>query len=307
MASIAKNNAFGAGAPSWNLPFPFGALTAAEIVTYGPHWLKSVDVIDRFLSHGARTSVIAALINEFRIFPHERIFTPNSTLVMMSYAMRKAGYDGWCVMKHFEYPREFLRPEDDLNVAYFRTPRITHPKGVKSSDPNYVLHNQDSPPIPFKDLALHVKKHPSGDDALDLTRCVVYAVEHEDEVWMFPTDFQRLIAHLGGPATVTHAHLDRQVFARRNHVKFSNPKPSRRKNTVKQEPRTKQITIGRVFINTTMANPNLPQQLKTEKLGRVVLGTKRRSGRLASKKINFAEEPDIDQLVRTMTAMLTTP
>ncbi|KAF2245063.1 hypothetical protein BU26DRAFT_568369 [Trematosphaeria pertusa] len=63
------NNAFGAGSPSWNLPFPNGDLTAAEIIAYCPHRLKSVDVIDCFVTNGGKSHAISIMINEFRYQP----------------------------------------------------------------------------------------------------------------------------------------------------------------------------------------------------------------------------------------------
>lgn len=92
MASLARNNAFGANSPSWNLSFPNGNLTAAEIIAYFPHWLKSIDVIDRFITNGGRSTTVAAMINEFRHQPTGEVFQPNSAQIMMSYAMRRAGY-----------------------------------------------------------------------------------------------------------------------------------------------------------------------------------------------------------------------
>ncbi|KAJ6283507.1 hypothetical protein J3E71DRAFT_361008 [Bipolaris maydis] len=285
MAAIARNNAFGAGAPSWNLSFPAGNITAAEITAYCPHWLKSIDVVNRFLSHGARTIHIAALLNEFRTFPDNRVFNTNSTLVMMSYAMRKAGFDGWCVMKHFDFSREHFLPESGLSVTHFRTPCMTQPRDETSEEAHHAI-NQEVCPVAFKDLARHVKKHPSGDDALDLARCVQYAVEHPDEVWLFPTDFQRLTTYLGGPATITPNHLDEQVFARRDGVKIPTTKRkrsaaikpiSKKKQPINQQQTTKQPTGVRRFINVlSKSGPSQPR--------------KRGSDHLSTKDTNSAEE-----------------
>jgi hypothetical protein len=72
-------DAFGAGSPSCNLPFPDGNLTAAEIIAYCPHWLKAVDVIDRFINNGGLSKTIAALINKFRLQPStDKSFHSNS-------------------------------------------------------------------------------------------------------------------------------------------------------------------------------------------------------------------------------------
>lgn len=221
---LAKNNAFGIGSPSWNLSFPAGNLTAAELLAYLPHWLKSVDVIDRLVANGGKSYTIAAIVNEFRYLPGD-VFKPNSCQIMMSYGMRRAGFEEWTVGTH----HEFQRPNPDLDeynlsVRTFRPPRATHPK---SAPPGQIAtklkHNEEADPIEFKSLALHVRKHPSGADALDLSRCVRYAVAHPDEEWYFPGDFASLVAKLGGPATVTHSHLDRQIFSRREDYIFRSP------------------------------------------------------------------------------------
>ncbi|KAF9693151.1 hypothetical protein EKO04_008852 [Ascochyta lentis] len=220
MAPIAKNNAFGAGSPSWNLSFPEGNLTAAEIIAYLPHWLKSVDVILRFVNNGGRSVTITHLLHKLRVMPSSN-YQANSTTIMMHYAMRRAGYEEWTIGTRHEYEDDREYDENSLYVGDFRPPRITHPKNVSTKQKtkeDELARNCAADPIPFKDLALHVKKHPSGSDALDLTRCVDYALKHPKEQWLFPNDFQKLVKHLGGPLPVTHSHLDPQLFARCNSI-----------------------------------------------------------------------------------------
>jgi hypothetical protein len=342
--ALAHNNAFGPGSPSWNLPFPEGNLTAAELLAYLPHWLKSIDVIDRFVSHGAKATHIAAIINEFRDLPLGSEFKPNSTTIMMQVSMRRAGYEEWSVTTHMDFPREIARPEGALNVKHFRTPRFTHPKDVKTMSPDKLAANMEAEPVDFKDLALHVRQHPTGPDALDLARCVQYALgkhydtmcceaiqaalsaracvkayanivpDHEDEEWLFPTDFRRLTIHIGGPAPITHAHLDRQVFARRDNVTFSpaksmstpgkNRTPIKRRTPGKSTPNTATPTRRSTMktrvsdiMTEALSGSTTPQKRLAESLGRVDLDSKRRSGRLVGKKINFGDDSEIDGTV----------
>lgn len=216
MAAIAKNNAFGAGSPSWNLSFPEGNLTAAEILAYLPHWLKSVDVILRFVNNGGRSVTITYLLDKLRVMPTSN-YKPNSTTVMMHYAMRRAGKEEWTIGTRHEFENDREYDENSLYVGDFRPPRLTHPKSASTKQKakkEDLTRNWAADPIPFKDLALHVREHPSGSDALDLTRCVEYALKHPNEQWLFPTDFVKLVNHLGGPLPVTHSHLDKQLFAR---------------------------------------------------------------------------------------------
>lgn len=214
--AMGKNNAFGDGSPNWNLSFPDGNMTAAELLAYTPHWLKSIDVILRLVNHGGRAVVVAHLISKYRDTVKAE-FHPNSACVMMHYAMRRAGNEDWTINTRSNYSQERVYDEDSLYVGDFRPPRVTHPKSVpaklkcKQSEHS---RNAQAEPIPFKDLALHVREHPSGADALDLTRCVLYGIENPEEQWLFPDDFKELVDHLGGPLTVTYSHLDRQIFAR---------------------------------------------------------------------------------------------
>lgn len=299
MAKIPRNSAFGSDAPSWNLAFPDGNLTAAEILAYLPHWLKSLDVIDRFVSNGARAFVVAAMVNEFREQPLGQPWSANSASIMMSYQMRRGGYKNWTVGTHHDYARENALAEGDLNVKNFRTPRITHPKGIYTSSLDFVASNSEAPAINFRNLALNVKRHPSGADALDLTRCVQYALENVEEDWMFPTDFANLTFHLGGPQLVTHSHLDRQIFERRADAV---PPP---KSTTGRSPR---IPFGRATITRTAMSTSrigrartrlqalTPSKRAADDLGRVQVEGKRRSTRLVGKVKDMREDSDAEEV-----------
>lgn len=299
MPPIPRNNAFGAGSPSWNLSFPSGNLTAAEILAYLPHWLKSVDVIDRFVTNGGRSRTIAAMINEFRHQPTgpTAVFPSNSAQIMMSYAMRRAGYKGWTVGTHGKWRQESEANEQDLSVANFRPQRLTHPKKVTKKNLHDFARNQEADPIPFKDLALHVKKHPSGPDALDLTRCVLYAVVHPDEQLLFPTDFVRLVDWLGGPQTPTYFHLDRQIFDRRNNVNFTTPARSVTLETDvmpddHMAPLSKVMPPARGDMSTDsgMFAVLVPTKRAVDSVDTGHDGNKRRSSRLAGKVFNLRED-----------------
>ncbi|KAA8611653.1 hypothetical protein PtrSN002B_010035 [Pyrenophora tritici-repentis] len=293
MAALPKNNAFGAGCPSWNMAFPKGNLTAVEILTYLPHWLKSIDVVERFVSHGAKSLNIAAIINEARILPSGKPLPPNSVLVMMQYAMRRAGFEDWSISTHSQFPQEMPRPEWNLEVTGFRTPCATHPKDINSPTPKKVKRNQQVEPMEFRDLARHVKLHPCGNDALDLARCVQYAVEHPHESWLFPTQFTSLVAHLGGPALITDAHLDSEAFARRNDYHFSPPK-TKTNNT---RSKVKACTENNPFVDLLLASTS--QKRTVDGMAKVALDNTRRSGRLVDKQINFTEPSEVDEVVHT--------
>ncbi|KAF2635509.1 hypothetical protein P280DRAFT_523054 [Massarina eburnea CBS 473.64] len=209
----AVGNVFGWGSPHADLPFPGTQcrLTAAEIVAYLPHWLRSVDIIDRFVMNGVRSSTLSVMANEFRHQPHTTPINANSMCSVLQTSMRKSGYEGWTVGRHVELTREGVKGEWDetvLDVANFRTLRLTH------ADEEYILKNRQREAIEFRQLALHVKKHPEGFDALDLARCVQHAAAHPDQSWLFPDDYFFLLSCLGGPAQVNVDHIDRKIFNR---------------------------------------------------------------------------------------------
>lgn len=300
MSALPRNNAFGAGSPSWNLCFPKGNMTAAEIIAYLPHWLKSIDVVDRFVTNGARSATVSAIVNEFRHQPADRRFSSNSAQIMMSNAMRHGGYKNWTFTTHSQWQREVELSEANLSVKEFRPPCLTHPKSVPKRNLHNALRNHKAKPIPMKDLALHVKQHPLGSDALDLTRCVQYALTHEHEIWLFPTDFERLVVHLGGPQAVTHSHYDRQVFARRESAQ-TRPHPATRKfistsfYEVKYQPMDMPATIVEQIPSPYPSDmPGTVSVLEqgSEGIDKVLLGGKRRSSRLAGKVIKLHEESD---------------
>lgn len=58
---------------------------------------------------------------------------------------------------------------------------------------------------------------PTGYDALDLTRCVIHAMQHPKK-YFFPRDLEGLTEELGGPVQVCHGHLDAAVCARYAHM-----------------------------------------------------------------------------------------
>ncbi|RMZ70010.1 hypothetical protein GMOD_00000042 [Pyrenophora seminiperda CCB06] len=207
------------------------------------------------------------------------------------------------------YPREVQRPEDFLDVVGFRTPCITHPKAIKSQNPELVRQNQYAEPVEFRDLARHVRVHPHGNDALDLARCIQYAVENVNESWLFPIDFSALVAHLGGPVQVTTAHWDREAFARRDHIRFlpkqttstaSSTTPSTSPSTMKTRKRKAASKDTPVASKDTSpaskdtSPANLAVKRTVDGHEKVQLDGTRRSSRLVNKHINFTESPSPD-------------
>lgn len=216
MSRCSIPNTFGVGSPSWNLPFPEGNLTAAETMAYTPHWLKSIDVLRRFLTNAGDlkglSKIIADMVTKFRHSPYDNRCNQQSIYKMIGEALRRTrllqGVTCRVLIKSWQADPH--RDPSSVSVTGFRCPRVTHPKTGNWMS----TFNNECPPIQFRDLARHVREHPSGSDALDLTKCVHYALHHPGESWLLPTDYAQMVQMLGGQETFTHAHTDRQVFVR---------------------------------------------------------------------------------------------
>ncbi|KAJ4353608.1 uncharacterized protein N0V89_005338 [Didymosphaeria variabile] len=291
----ASNDAFGKTSPHWNLPFHVGNITAAEILAYCPHWLKSVDVIDRFVVNGGKAKVIANMLNRFRNLPSDDGIIPtNSICVMMQCAMRAFGLKDWTMGKHSQIDENHVWDSASLDVSNFRTPHITHPKkGSKK------VENVPAAPIQFRDLAHGVKEHPSDSDALDLTRCVLYAIDNPDESWRFPIDFADLVNHLGGPQTPTHFHPDNRAFER--HLAEVDSLAPLKKVSV--APLAKRVRFDTTNKIATTQNSDMrltsPRKRGYEEFNSLQSDTmktsgKRRSGRLATQGLKDLRESDSD-------------
>ena len=296
----AGNDAFGKGSPHWNLQFPVGRMTASEILAYCPHWLKSVDVIDRFVSNGGKSKIIGGMLNRFRILPLVEI-SANSVCVMMQCAMRAAGFTTWTMGDHKTINETRATEWDgtDLEVSSFRAPYLTHPKkGSKK------IENVPAAPIEFRDLANGVKEHPSGNDALDLTRCVLYAIDNPHESWRFPIDFERLVNKLGGPKAPTHYHFDTQAFERAVLELFQ--PAERKKLAVTPLAKRTHCTDTNNMFSTRKSDMRLaPPKAATPKkrdyeefeeidTSTTYSGGKRRSGRIATKGVKSLRELNAD-------------
>ncbi|KAF2004711.1 hypothetical protein P154DRAFT_531280 [Amniculicola lignicola CBS 123094] len=210
-ATSSKPSIYGklGNAPHRNTLFPNGNITATEILVFFPEWLKSLDVIDRFVSNGVSPSTLAFIINTFRVMLNGDI-NGNTVYSTMKCAMehcKDPRFQNWTVRRHQ------ARPDHDassISVAGFRIPGVSHPRVGNAAE----TLNRPQPPINFRDIADNVVGMPEGSDALDLTRCIQYACTHRNENWVFPSDFERLVNYLGGPGYVTNDHLDAAVFLR---------------------------------------------------------------------------------------------
>ncbi|KAF1850603.1 uncharacterized protein K460DRAFT_244482, partial [Cucurbitaria berberidis CBS 394.84] len=219
-----------ADAPSAHLDFPDGNITLAEMTAFLPQSIKSWDVIDRALFNGAFSATLAGMINHFRNMPAGNIEN-NSVYRMMKAPMDKRAltdpvYEGWSVSVHQKIQKPIGFNPASVSVAGFRTPSNNYKRDATN------ISQESAQNILFRDLMKGVKVMPSGYDALDLTRCVQYCVDHPEEDWLYPQDFVDLVsqlpqdAHLSryprGPAPVQLDHQDASIVGRYTSTKKLN-------------------------------------------------------------------------------------
>lgn len=207
-------------APSAWLDLPRGNLTLAETLAFIPHAIKSFDIMDRFLHNGALSGTFAHMINHYRDMQYGPI-TNNTIYRMMKGPMAHRAktdptYEKWTVAKHTTLSRPAGFDPTSVSVAGFSTPYNfnSRERAVAAAQPPHS--------IPFRDMANGVKIMPSGHDALDITRCVQHCVENNDPSWLYPQDFENLVAQLGGAATVHRYHHDDAALRRHTSEKKLN-------------------------------------------------------------------------------------
>jgi len=176
--------------------------------------------MDRFLHNGALSGTFADMINHYRDMPYGPI-TNNTIYRMMKGPMQHRAkteptYENWTVAKHTTLPRPAGFDPTSVSVAGFNPPYNFN------SRERTVAETQPPPSIPFRDMATGVKIMPSGHDALDLTRCVQYCVKNNVSSWLYPQDFQNLVARLGGASTVHPHHHDDAAIRRHTSEKKRN-------------------------------------------------------------------------------------
>ncbi|KAF9729216.1 hypothetical protein PMIN06_000118 [Paraphaeosphaeria minitans] len=198
--------------PSANIPFPASDkqanVTAVELLTFLPRYFRQADIVDRFITNGGKASILTRIINEHREMKGGGVVSNNTIFIAMKNSMRSRGgvYEKWTVRTH---PKPRGYNHNNLNIAGLRTKT-----GAQSTSRGTQNTERGADPIQFKFLGKHVKKFPSGFDALDLTRCVTYAMAHPDEDWEYPKDFEELVTRIGGPAAVHQEHYDIEAFRR---------------------------------------------------------------------------------------------
>lgn len=199
-------------APSENLPLPAGAsMTLAEIMTFIPNNLRSVDMIDRVhVSTGKYQQ--KALAN--MASAHRQMQVSEN---MIWHAIKKEMHDEypqqWSTARHQRPATPF---PGGLSVTNMRTTEAVINDRLGNAGPRPPKPSQPNTPIPFARLAENVKHLPVGFDALDLTRCVEWVLRNPalGAQYMYPTDYATLLGIVGGRAVPAPAHEDAQAIVR---------------------------------------------------------------------------------------------
>ncbi|KAI4649368.1 hypothetical protein J4E93_003685 [Alternaria ventricosa] len=191
---------FGPNAVTRYLRIPqTGNITGAELMTFLPALIRSPGVLVRFVQNGGDAYPLVRIHKWFRV-----VVKNNSRQDATN------ADDQWTMTRHKAglYPKvgqawnhDNLTLTGVQNHCEIQVPGSRHDKPVVAS-------------VHFASLAADVRVYPSGDDELDLTRCVKAAVANIDLPLMFPRDFNWLTQLLGGPRTVLPAHRDGALFDR---------------------------------------------------------------------------------------------
>jgi hypothetical protein len=203
---------FGPDAVTRYLSIPqTGNITCVELVVFLPELLRTPGVLYRFFQNNANARTLDRIVKWFRVAVknHTPETGTNAMRHLIQGALRYYFQDeDWTERRHkaglYKQAGE-VWDHDNLTFA-----------GVKNycenGRPTGRHHRVPVDNVRFASLAAHVIVFPSGNDELDLTRCVKAAVANEDLPLMFPRDFDYLTQLLGGPRTVTNAHRDAARF-----------------------------------------------------------------------------------------------
>jgi hypothetical protein len=162
-------------APSPTHDFLDSNFTLVEIAAFLKHFTKSWDVADRIIWNGATSEDLALPFNKHRGLDPQ--IHPNSVYMMFRGQMRKRtdpeyGYEEWetwTVNPQAKVNKSAGFDAHSINITGFR-----RPVGFKDKP------DEPAARTPFKDLANGVAVWPEDDDALDLTRCVRWCVDHPE-------------------------------------------------------------------------------------------------------------------------------
>ncbi|OAG19458.1 hypothetical protein CC77DRAFT_1062602 [Alternaria alternata] len=191
-----------------------GNITGVELTVFLPELLRAPGVLSRFIENGADAQTLARISAWFRatVKDHHTPATAANAMRHITQATmrRYLQEEKWTETRHkagrYKKPGQVW---DHENLTF---------AGVQNyCEDNTKEGRHKRPPTPnvrFALLAVDVVVFPSGDDGLDLTRCVRAAAANEDLPLMFPRDYGFLTWLLDGPQLARPANQDRELFNR---------------------------------------------------------------------------------------------
>ncbi|CAE7027569.1 hypothetical protein PTTW11_04269 [Pyrenophora teres f. teres] len=205
------------GIPPHDYMLPQGGLinaTVVDIIVIFPQWFRNPRILQRFLNNGITANIHLIILEEYRhlgLTSGEQLERARDYLSnAYRKQMRKYSDPKWTKQTH--------RAPVDWNMQALSIHDFT-PECMVSGD-LYVT----PPSIPFKDLAIGLKKLPEGNDAGDLTHALDYAMRNHklDEKgypadFVFPDDIQ-LILNAIGRISVTSGNTDASIITRYHHM-----------------------------------------------------------------------------------------
>ncbi|CAN9363455.1 unnamed protein product [Alternaria alternata] len=211
-----------------------GNITGVELTVFLPELLRTPGVLSRFIENGADAQTLARISAWFRatVKDHHTPATAANAMRHRTQATMRGHLqeEKWTETRH--KAGRYKKPEqvwDHENLTF---------AGVQNyCEDNTKEGRHKRPPIPnvrFALLAVDVLVFPSGDDGLDLTRCVKAAAANEDLPLMFPRDYGFLTWLLGGPQLVRPANQDRELFNRWGQVSWAEAPSGHQANTTQQ-------------------------------------------------------------------------
>ena len=223
-------------APSMNLPMPTPKkdqevnMTIVELMTFFPQCLRAPMVINRLAWNGGKKSAMAHMIKAHRI--NETKNLDNAILKSIQGEMGPLlgiSPTAWKLGNHAKLLQEHNEPLykqcvddfefDSINMASYKTPLEANPGKPRRTNSVKTI---GTGPIPFIRLGFNIRHLPVGHDALDLTRCVKYVLDHPNDcrAYMFPTDYFKVLSKVGGPKPVADDNRDRACFLRYSRTMF---------------------------------------------------------------------------------------
>jgi hypothetical protein len=224
-------------------------MTAVEILAFLPNSIDCGDVVYRLISNGGSRKSIHTIINTHR--NSQAGWSLNWCGEAMYKTMAGAGYIGWTITRHDQWHDQQKGTWDDgkLDVGDLRT----------TSD-------EPAGDVAFSRLAENVRAMPERDDALDLTRMVQYCLQHAEDDWLYPRDYEKLLRSIGGPAQVGKEKVDRAVLKRWENKKPPPPLPASVQPLQKVEGMTdtrKRSSVARETSRNTTLGPSLQVKATT--------------------------------------------